>query len=88
MRPSAPDETNCTPRDMKQDFNTEDVCPSKLRKHTQSLVDHSLSVLSPDAVTTTWSTGENATLHTPLECPLSVPTGASDGTLHNLATLS
>ena len=65
-----PQETICVPRVTNNALNTLEVCPSNVFKQEPSDIAYIFIVLSPDAVTTHWSTGENSTDQIPLLWPL------------------
>lgn len=83
-----PQETICVPRVTNNALNTLEVCPSNVFKQEPSDIAHILIVLSPDAVTTHWSTGENSTDQIPLLCPLNTTTDTRSGSLQTQAVRS
>mmetsp|Transcript_9132 Transcript_9132/g.24602 ORF Transcript_9132/g.24602 Transcript_9132/m.24602 type:complete len:457 (+) Transcript_9132:599-1969(+) len=87
--PSAPADSTWVPAVAKLARNTVAVWPSKVRTQLPpSAKVHIFTVLSPDAVMTAWSTGENSTHHTPRLCPLSVVTGTRLGSRQILTVRS
>jgi hypothetical protein len=78
----------CSPVCRKRTLSTPAMWPWKVRIQLQSVVDHNLIVLSPLAVATTLSIGENWQSQTPRLCPFSVPCKARSVVLHSLTCLS
>lgn len=83
-----PQETNWVPRVINDALITLDVWPSNVLKHEPSDIAHIFTVLSPEAVMTHWSTGENSTDQMPLLCPLRTTTETRSGSLHMQAVRS
>mmetsp|Transcript_11098 Transcript_11098/g.41116 ORF Transcript_11098/g.41116 Transcript_11098/m.41116 type:complete len:427 (+) Transcript_11098:2756-4036(+) len=92
--PSPPVDSSCVPDVTNRRANTAAVCPSRVRRHAAPCAPavgstvHSLMTLSPPAVATTLSVGENATAQTPLLCPRYAPAGTKSGRRHNRAVRS
>lgn len=83
-----PEEINWVPRVRNDARYTLDMCPSNVFKHEPSDIAHIFIVLSPEAVRTHWSTGENSTHQTPLLWPLSTTAGTRSGSFHTQAVRS
>ena len=67
--------TNPVPFMMKLSLKTALLCPSRLCRHAPVTIFQILIVLSPDADTNDFETGEKAISQTPLLCPTIVTTG-------------
>mmetsp|Transcript_35792 Transcript_35792/g.107609 ORF Transcript_35792/g.107609 Transcript_35792/m.107609 type:complete len:266 (-) Transcript_35792:84-881(-) len=87
-RPSEEAEASWTPRHRKATCSTDESWPSNVLRQLKVAMAHSRTVASPDAVATTWSTGENLAAHTPRRWPLRVPTTSPVSACHTLASRS